>query len=155
TLYFEDFEHNMGTTPVLLTQYVGAPPVNATYTADPVWLNASQCNGIVLSQGGANQPQCQATSSVGMATLKSLANILGQVAGSTNPSTNHAVSAYTQGGNPCANKVEFATVNPIPLPTSNRYVTFSVDAAAANCGNAHPQLKFFLTGSGADIPVSS
>lgn len=152
TVFVEDFE-NAGKTPVLLENYVGAPPLNETYTADPPWLDHGQCNGIVLSQAGADQPDCQATTTVGMAQLKGMASVLGQVGG-TNPPTNHAVSAYTFVVSPGTDMVEFRTKQPIPIAKPNRYITFAVDAAADNCQlQAQPLLKFYLTDDGPDIPT--
>jgi hypothetical protein len=43
TIYSEDFENGVDTTPVLLTSYTGA--TGATYTADPAWL--ARCNGAI------------------------------------------------------------------------------------------------------------
>ncbi|MGW4029316.1 DUF7507 domain-containing protein [Streptomyces sp. NPDC004838] len=154
-VYAEDFENGTGQTPILLPAYTGAAPVNAKYTAAPPWLSAANCNGIILNRSGANQPACQAQSSVGMAELKFMAAALGQVAGSSAPNNNHVVSAYTDGANPGANLVEIQTVNPVPLPTSNRFITFSVDAAAVNCNVSAPLLNFFATGNGPDIPLTT
>ncbi|MFE7131841.1 DUF11 domain-containing protein, partial [Streptomyces sp. NPDC057638] len=152
--YSENFENGTGQTPILLSAYTGAPPVNAKYTAAPEWINAARCNGIILDQSGANNAACQNQNATAMAELKFMANVLGQVAGSATPGTNHAVSAYTDGANPGANKVEIQTINPVPLVTSNRFITFSVDVAAVNCNVSAPLLNFFLTGSGPDIPAS-
>ncbi|QDY78209.1 beta strand repeat-containing protein [Streptomyces qinzhouensis] len=154
-IYAEGFENGTGQTPILLSAYTGAPPVNAKYTAAPAWIDAAHCNGIILDQSGANNAACQAQSATAMAELKSMANVLGQVAGSATPANNHAVSAYTDGANPGANKVEIQTINPIPLVTSNRFITFSVDVAAVNCNVSAPLLNFFLTGSGPDIPANN
>ncbi|MFD8939969.1 DUF11 domain-containing protein, partial [Streptomyces sp. NPDC059578] len=154
-VYSEDFENGTGQTPILLPAYTGAPPVNAKYTAASQWIDAAHCNGIILNQSGANQPACQSESSTAMAELKFMANTLGRVNGAATPSSNHAVSAYTDGANPGANRVEFQTVNPISLPTTSRYITFSVDVAAVNCNVSGPQLQFFLTGAGPDIPAST
>ncbi|MFI5620538.1 hypothetical protein [Streptomyces sp. NPDC051567] len=154
-VYAEDFENSTGATPILLPAYVGAPPQNETYTADPVWLNPARCNGIILDQSGANQPDCLAESALAMGNLRALAGILGQVNGAATPGTNHAVSAYTDGANPGADKVEFQTVNPIAIPMTGRFITFSVDAAAVNCAVSAPLLKFYLTGGGPDIPTFS
>ncbi|MFI6283239.1 hypothetical protein ACIBCM_00550 [Streptomyces sp. NPDC051018] len=154
-VYTEDFENGTGQTPILLPAYTGAPPVNATYTADPPWLSATNCNGIILNRSGANQPACQARSAVAMSELKFMAAALGQVAGSAAPNNNHAVSAYTEGANPGANLVEIRTVNPIPLASTNRFITFSVDAAAVNCNVSAPLLNFFATGGGPDIPLTT
>ena len=43
TVYSEDFEHGMGTKPVLLTSYGGAPPQSQKYTAASAFLK--NCNG--------------------------------------------------------------------------------------------------------------
>ncbi|MCM2389723.1 DUF7507 domain-containing protein [Streptomyces albipurpureus] len=154
-VYAEDFENGTGQTPILLPAYTGAPPVNATYTAAAPWLSAANCNGIILNRSGANQPACQAQSAFAMSELKNMANVLGQVAASPTPNNNHAVAAYTEGANPGANLVEFQTVNPIPLTSANRFITFSVDVAAVNCNVSAPLLNFFLTGGGPDIPLSN
>ncbi|MFI8243621.1 chaplin family protein [Streptomyces sp. NPDC085866] len=145
-MFAEDFE-NAGDTPVFLENYIGAPPLNETYTADPPWLDHGQCNGIILNQAGADEPGCR-----WVPQLKDMANALGQVGG-TNPSTNHAVSAYTDTVDPGADRVEFRTEKPIPIAKPNRYITFAVDVAADNCQYEDPLLKFYLTGSGPDIPT--
>lgn len=145
TVFAEDFE-KAGETPVFLEDYVGAPPFNETYTADPSWLDHGQCNGIILDQTGADQPDCPAV-------LKDMANALGQVGG-TNPPTNHVVAAYTNWVSPGTDRVEFRTEQPIPIAKPNRYITFAVDAASVNCDSAAPPLlKFYLTGNGSDIPT--
>ncbi|WP_329026244.1 DUF7507 domain-containing protein [Streptomyces sp. NBC_00690] len=154
-VYAEDFENGTGQTPILLNNYTGAPPTNAKYTAASQWIDAPHCNGIILNQSGANQPACQNQNPVAMSSLKFMANVLGVVNGAANPSNNHAVSAYTDGANPGANRVEFQTVNPLPLPTTNRFITFSVDVAAQNCSASAPRLQFYLTGAGPDIPAFS
>ncbi|MET7787875.1 chaplin [Streptomyces sp900116325] len=151
TVFAEDFE-NTGGTPVLLEDYVGDAPLNPTYTADPPWLDPVECNGIILSQAGADQPDCQAATPSGMALLKRMANALGQVGG-TDPQTNHAVAAYSNIVFPGTDRVEFRTERPIPIAQPNRYITFGVDAAAVNCDLAHPLLKFYLSGDGPDIPT--
>ncbi|MFD9717094.1 hypothetical protein [Streptomyces sp. NPDC059076] len=151
-VFLEDFENGTGPTPILLDEYVGAPPVNATYTADPNWLDPAQCNGIILSESGEDQPDCESASSVAMLDLRDMAGVLGQVGGSADPTVNHAVSAWTA-GSPGADLTEFATVDPIPLVTDSRFITFSVDVAAINCFASGPQLEFYLTGSGPDVPT--
>ncbi|MFD8933559.1 DUF7933 domain-containing protein [Streptomyces mirabilis] len=146
-MFVEDFENNTGDTPTFLENYVGAPPLNERYTADPLWLDHRQCNGIILNQTGADEPDCR-----WVPYLKDMANALGQVGG-TNPPTNHAVSAYTDTVSPGVDRVEFRTEQPIPIAKPNRYITFAVDVAADNCALKNPLLKFYLTGSGPDIPT--
>lgn len=151
-VYRENFENGTGPIPVLLDEYTGAPPVNATYTADPNWLDPAQCNGIILSQSGEDQPDCASASSAAMLDLRDMAGVLGQVGGAADPTVNHAVSAWTA-GDPGADLTEFATVEPIPLVSENRFITFSVDVAAINCFASGPRLEFYLTGSGPEIPT--
>lgn len=43
----EDFEHGQGSEPILVTDYVGAPPLGQTYRAAAAWLR--DCNGIISS----------------------------------------------------------------------------------------------------------
>ena len=85
--------------------------------------------------------------------VRNLAYALGVVNGTPNPANNHAVSAYTNGANPGANKVEFQTVNPIPLVGNGRFLTFSVNAAEMNCQSNHAQLKFYLLNGTTAIPT--
>ena len=57
---------------------------------------------------------------------RQMAWVLGKLRG-VNPTTNHAVTAYTDGGGTLlANSVQFETVTPISLPASTRFITFSV-----------------------------
>ncbi|PJJ73092.1 putative repeat protein (TIGR01451 family) [Diaminobutyricimonas aerilata] len=144
-VFSEGFENGVANTPVLLTAYTGAS--GQKYTADNVWLTA--CNGLVVnfnapytSMGNCAQPSSSSAT-------RQLAYALGAHVGSATPQTNHAVTAYTE-GNPGANAIEFRTVSNIPLAsTSGRFLTFSVDAAAANCFATAPQYQFaFLNQAG-------
>jgi hypothetical protein len=53
------------------------------------------------------------------------------------------VSAYTSNA-PGVDAVEFRTATNIPFVAANRFVTFSVDVAAVNCGVSAPLLQFHL-----------
>src|SRR5690606_8691483 len=143
-LFEEDFENTDGTTPVVLDDYVGVD--GQTYTAAPLWL--SNCNGVIVNYGipFTNLANCVAPGS--SANLRQLAYALGVHGGGT-AEANDAVSAFTE-NDPGANQVEFETVNPIPLASaSGRFLTFSVDAAAKNCGVSAPRYQFsFLSATG-------
>lgn len=143
-IFTEQFEHNVGTAAVMLDDYVG---VNGeTYTADPAWINAEQCNGVIISDG--------ASSSSCSTSLGALANVLGQVGG-TDAATNHAVGAYTRSVNVPANAVQVASVQPTQLGGAGRFISFGVDAAAASCvGYEHPLLNFSLVDGRTEYPVS-
>jgi hypothetical protein len=147
-LFEENFEHGVGSTPVPLADYTGER--GTKYTADPQWLTG--CNGVIVQgdapDSGQSASGCNASSFTGVRTL---ARALGEVDGGGDG--NHAVTAYTE-NNPGADKVQFETVDPIPLSLHDRFLTFSVDAAAVNCRIASaPQFKFSLLDGTRDIPV--
>jgi hypothetical protein len=148
TLFEENFEHGVGSTPVALPDYTGER--GTKYTADSQWLTG--CNGVIVQGNAPDSEQaasgCAASSFTG---VRDLAKDLGEVDGSGD--SNHAVTAYTE-NNPGADKVQFETVNPIPLSVNDRFLTFSVDAAAVNCRIASaPLFKFSLLDGTKDIPV--
>jgi len=149
-VFIEDFENvTPPTTPILLSAYTGAGPLNMTYTADPVWIDGPRCNGIITSFNSTDFPGCGNNPQ-----LRQLAQGLGTLGSPALGNANHALSAYTAISDPGADKVEFETVNPIPLASAGgRFITFSVDSAVVNCFARHPLYKFFLTGSGPDIPT--
>lgn len=165
-LFSEDFENRAAASNVRLDAYTGA--TGQAYTADPYWLNAGACNGIVIDSTTAhNGTDCNALtpaqSSQHFQATKDLVQVLGDVAGSANPATNAAVSAYTEGDG-TANAVEFETAAPITFPAATgRFVTFGVDAAALNCSQdfrrpnavTNPLLAFHLKDSVGEHPVSS
>lgn len=146
-VYTEDFEHNMGNTGVQITNYTGAPPVNATYDADPAWL--ANCDGWVLN---AAAPDPAGSGCNGRwPSLQSMAAILGQYAG--NGPSNHALgeeSAFVPVG---ADKVVVETATPIPLSGASRFLTFSVDVTEVGCAGVHSLLKFYLMDGATAIPT--
>jgi uncharacterized repeat protein (TIGR01451 family) len=149
TLFAEHFENGVGTAPVLLTAYTGAS--GTKYTADPGWLTG--CNGVVTEYASPDSNAGAAGCSPGSFTsVKNLAWALGKVGGAGDPTLNHAVTAYTE-GNPGVDKVQIETVNPIPLTVNNRFITFSVDAAALNCYASAPQYNFSLLDQGTVHPI--
>ncbi len=152
-VFSEEFENGQGATPILVTGYTGPAPVNATYTADPAWLTA--CNGIIASQSNPAAPPPIGVPCAGFwGSVRQLAGVLGQWAGN-DPATNHAVTAYTNGASPGANKVQLETVNPIDIGAASRFITFSVDAASVNCFTNHAKLGFYLLDGATVIPTFS
>ena len=82
-----------------------------------------------------------------------MAWVLGKLSG-VDPTTNHAVTAYTDGGGTLpANSVQFETVTPILLAASTRFITFSVDAAETNCKHSHAEFKFYLLSGSLETPT--
>ncbi|ROS78287.1 putative secreted protein [Curtobacterium sp. PhB130] len=145
-LFVEDFEHGMGSSPRMLDKYVGA--TGETYAADPQWLSSAWCNGIITSRSSSDTAGCSAN-----AGLRSLAGALGEISG-TDPATNHAVSAYTDGSSPGANRIQIESREAFSLGESGRFVSFGVSAAAQNCHSNHPLLDFLLVDDGTERPVS-
>src|SRR5689334_15255273 len=109
-VFTEDFENNQGATPILLPQYTNT--AGQSYTADPAWL--SNCNGVVISLLHPTATPPNHLCDTAWSRVRPMAGDLAQFAG-TNPATNHAIGAYTQ-GDPGPNKVQFETTQPIPLP---------------------------------------
>lgn len=172
-VFVEDFENRQANLPVRLNAYTGVTGMR--YTADQAWLQ--NCNGWVAAfqdpPGGnaAVQPQVAdctprpggpgTPGATAWNRVRQLAQTLGSVNGTADPSANHAVSAYTNGsindGNPGADKVEFQTVDPVPLPQHGRFLTFSVNAAETSCdaNHNHAMLNFFLVNGSTSIPVTN
>lgn len=148
-VFEEDFEHEQDAVPRLITNYTGTSPLSQTYTADPAWLTG--CNGWIVSPLNPDSGPPGSGCGPFWGPLESMASALGQWSGG-DPATNHAVAAYTE-GNPGAGKVELETVKPIPLEGENRFLTFSVDAAARNCFAAHPLLEFYLLDGDTAVPT--
>lgn len=162
-LFHEDFENKTGDDPRLLSDYVGAD--GTTYTADPAWL--TNCNGVVLDldspPSGRTGPAVNSCAPGGEKTsdtpyllLRHMADVLGVNNGSANSAKNHVVGAYTHGRPPGADKTVLQT-SPIPLPTAlGRYLSFSMSAAAVNCGWGAPRYDlFFVNASGDRTRVGS
>lgn len=149
-LYAEDFESNIGVTPVMLSNYTGASGM--TYGADPAWLTG--CNGALVSFNSPDAGLAAATCTAALdySHVRQMAWALGSFEGASDPAANHAVTAYTE-GNPGANKVQFETASAIPLLTSNRFLSFSVDATETNCFANHAQFEFFLLDGPTAIPT--
>lgn len=150
-VFTEDFENGQGATPIQLPGYVGAPPTNETYSADPAWL--INCNGWIASPlNPLTEPPGSGCSSF-WNELRRLAGSLGQFAG-TGAGTNHAPGWETAGAGPGANKVQLQTNSPIPVP-ANRFLTIGVDAADGSCNGLHARFVLSLLDGFTAIPTSS
>lgn len=156
-LFVEDFENRAAGSNVLLTDYTGAS--GTTYTADPFWVDRTNCNGFIINQtsprvpGDCNGGGADAGGTAIYTSLTALPYTLGTING-TDPAANAAAASYTSGST-IDNRVQFSTAAPLTLATEGRFVTFSVDAVAQNCFAAHPELRFYLVdGEGEEIAVS-
>jgi uncharacterized membrane protein len=131
----------------MLDQYTGEDA--RTYTADPAWIDAAQCNGIVTSRSSSAVSGCSSNDQ-----LRRLADVLGRVTG-VDASTNHVVSAWTESRNLPKDAVQIESEQPFSLGSSGRYVSFGVSAAAGACvGFSHPLLDFLLVDGAVEHPVS-
>ncbi|HWS50889.1 MAG TPA: hypothetical protein VN241_07755, partial [Microbacterium sp.] len=143
-IYDEGFENGMGTVPVGLQAYTGA--TGQKYTADASWLIA--CNGQIRSFNTPYTTLGNCASPTYTSQLGQLAWALGQHSGAAVPADNHVVAAYTE-NDPGANAIQFQTVSNIPLTDSaGRFLTFSVDTAAVNCGVSAPLYQFAFLNEG-------
>jgi fimbrial isopeptide formation D2 family protein/uncharacterized repeat protein (TIGR01451 family)/LPXTG-motif cell wall-anchored protein len=158
-LFTEDFENAPNNSNLLLTGYTGAS--GAKYTGDAFWVSRNLCNGLIIQQTSPRVAgDCRGSNadSAGVSAYDNLTALpwaLAGLGGFSDRTLNAAASSFTSGTG-TANAVQFRTQSPITLPAANRFVTFSVDAAAASCQSTHPQLRFYLSNSaGVETPVSS
>lgn len=150
-VYSENFENGVGKKPAPLTSYTGVPPLLKKYTAAAGFLK--NCNGFIVEFESNERASATDCEEVAFNRVRQMAWTLGKLRG-VDPTTNHAVTAYTDGGGTLpANSVQFETVTPIPLLTSSRFITFSVDAAETNCKHSHAQFKFYLLSGSLEIPT--
>ncbi|MFG3437734.1 choice-of-anchor P family protein [Nonomuraea sp. NPDC047897] len=148
-VFTETFENGQGADPIVVTDYTGPAPVHQTYTADPAWLTA--CNGWVASQQNPSAPPAGSGCGGWWGSVKQLAGTLGTWAGG-DPATNHAVTAYTN-ADPGPNKTQLEAVTPVAIGASNRFLTFSVDAAEVNCYANHAKMGFYLLDGPKAVPT--
>ena len=150
-VYAEGFENGLGRSPVLLTKYSGPPPLLAKYTAAAPFLK--NCNGDIVEFESNERTKATDCEEVAFNRVRQMAWVLGKLRG-VDPVTNHAVTAYTDGGGTLpANAVQFETVTPISLAASTRFITFSVDAAETNCKHSHAEFKFYLLSGSLETPT--
>ncbi len=152
TIYTEDFEHETGTTPVLLTKYTGAPPLSPKYIAAQDYLE--HCNGYIVEFNSNSRKTATDCAEPAFDNVRQMAWTMGALRGVPDPSTNHSVTAYTDPGTLKANEVQFETVGTIPLKASGRFITFSTDAAETNCNvKAYAMFKFYLLNGSEELPT--
>ncbi|HTA13778.1 MAG TPA: DUF11 domain-containing protein, partial [Solirubrobacteraceae bacterium] len=150
-VYSENFENGVGKTPVPLTTYTGAPSLLKKYTAANAFLK--NCNGQIVEFESNERTKATDCEEVAFNRVRQMAWVLGKLRG-VDPTTNHAVTAYTDGGKTLpANSVQFETVTPISLAASTRFITFSVDAAETNCKHSHAEFKFYLLSGSLETPT--
>ncbi|KXF75793.1 hypothetical protein ATN84_17660 [Paramesorhizobium deserti] len=148
-IHTENLQNRPGPTPIVrLNGYAGT--TGQAYTAHPNWLTA--CNGWIASANQPTDAAAQVADCVNQNNwnrAQQLSWALGLYSGQSQTAArdNYSVSAYTA-GNPGVGNVEFQTATNISFPTSNRFLSFSVDVAAINCGASAPLLQFSLVDEG-------
>ncbi|WP_144760923.1 hypothetical protein [Curtobacterium sp. 9128] len=145
--FTEDFENGVGSSAVMIDQYVGAQ--GSRYTADPAWIDRAECNGVVMN---ALVPSGACQSAEG--AISTFSEVLGRITG-TDPQTNHSLSAWTRSRDTPARAVQLRTVGRTDVGQPGRFVTFGVDAVAGSCGQAHPLLDFALVDGTTERPVNA
>ncbi|HEX6354081.1 DUF7507 domain-containing protein [Actinophytocola sp.] len=161
-VYAEGFESGSG-----VTEFESYLAIGVKYTADPYWLRAARCNGFVLSAEDVMRPagSCNA-SDANYRNVRAQAQALGLLTDPANAAGNRAVSTLTSGNansdvafdsdGPLVPAVMFRTATQLALHAKDRFVTFSVDAAASSCQFTDPLLRFYLrNGAGVESPVSA
>lgn len=168
-VFSENFEHGSPNS-ALGAQSYSAPGSKhyvgkggQSYTGSPAWIDASRCNGVILSYRNSTTPRWaqSGTAAEGndnrcaeLADIRSyqymrmLALAMGQQFTPASPSTNHVNSSYTEcpssssSGSACdaipsgpTDGVMFRTASPIPV-TAGHYYTFGLNTAYMNCGLA-------------------
>ena len=133
-LFTENFENGVGASPILLSGYTGAAPQDETYSSNPNYDSPGYCDGYLASELDLPTPPAGSGCGGYWASAQEFGAALGTWAGG-DPSTNHALIAYTQGGNPGPNEVMLQTNTPITLPSANRFLIIRADAGAENCSN--------------------
>jgi uncharacterized repeat protein (TIGR01451 family) len=154
TVFTEDFEHvDDPAKAQFLDTYTGAGPLAMTYTADPSWINASRCNGTIASYNSTANSTCSA--SVFNTYVRPIVRALGGGAGIGDD--NQGMADVTAGSGSVADPAAtLQTSKPIPLPATNRYITFSVDTGVVSCASPDdPLLKWYLIDGPNTIPVTS
>lgn len=147
-----------------------APPVpgyvgrgGERFSADPAW-NGQFCNGLIVAGDDVSTvptaSQAAACLQDGWSQSRSLARTLGSWAADPDypypsvphaePTTNHAVSSYTQGESPAG--VMAATDVPVIV---GHYYTATVDVAQANCWTTNPVDLAVQLDDGVSAPVAA
>ncbi len=155
TVVFEENFENVD-DPVLaqfLNTYTGPAPLAMTYTADSTWIDAPLCNGTIASWNSTPNATCAS------GTFNSFVRpiVLGLGGGAGVGEDNQAMGDVTAGvGSAATPAATMQTVGQIPLPSTNRFITFSVDVGVVSCSAPDdPLLRWFLLDGPSEIPATN
>ncbi|WP_160423250.1 GEVED domain-containing protein [Agromyces seonyuensis] len=155
----ETFENRTSSAgSVQLNLYAGAGGM--TYTADPNWLSRARCNGIVMDRTdprltGDCVTTNEANGAVAYNAATGIPEAIGQFHGDASPSANTALVEYTAGAAFANGQIMFQTGQPIAAAGPGRFISFSVVAAASNCGTGtNPAYSFFVVDGAGEHSIS-
>ena len=125
-IYEEDFQNAPVTGATNIAAYTSTS--GATYTADPVYQNAQQCNGTIFGHQATDAAlgAAQFCAASWWPTARTIPAAIGQYAGMADPNTNLAVAEQTSGGSTNYTGVMLQGSG-INVAGSGRFVTFSLD----------------------------
>lgn len=158
-IYVEDFENAPGQN-LGVRDYVSAS--GESYSASDFWSSRSECNGFVTSMATpTNSTDCTVYDFGSEARRLSFQNTVRQmvsalaVLNGQDPTTNSGLAELANSKAPSGETL-FQTAGRVPLSAANRFVAFSVNAAATTCGRAQANLAFFaVDDSGQEIPLTT
>lgn len=152
-LFEEDFENVPDPSAAMfLDDYTAASGM--TYTADPLWIDAEACNGVIGS-ASIEPPNQICDQQTYDEFVDPVAQALGDTfgGGSGNMVLADVTRADTVGD---GNSPFLETVGLIPLSGPNRFIGFLIDAAVTSCDlSAHPLYDFFLVDGAEELNVNN
>lgn len=156
-IYSEDFQNAPPTGATNIAAYTST--TGATYTTDPVYQDASRCNGVIFGHQATDADLgssgfCMPGGSSWWPTARTIPAAIGQYSGMADATTNLAVAEQTLGG-----FTDYAGVmlegSGINVGGTGRFVTFSLDVG--NLCNIGIQAldRFYLMDGATPIPLNA
>ena len=158
-VYHEDFENASGQN-LSIVDYDSVTGIG--YSASDFWSNRAECNGFVTSKSTpTNSTDCTVADFGSESRRLSFQNTVRQMVSAISalnggdPQTNSGLAELANSRAP-SGEVVFQTDSLIPLASPNRFVTFSVNAAATTCGRSQANLEFFAVNEDAvETPLTT
>jgi hypothetical protein len=157
-IYQEDFQNAPITGATRIAEYTSATGV--TYTADPIYLSAPACNGVVFGRSATNAALGAVSfcSSSWWPAARTIPYGMGLYRGMATPNDNLAVAEQTGGSGvgPFVGVMLEASGIPTGITgTGGRFVTFSLDVGNLCANNAQALDRFYLLDGATAIPLNS
>ncbi|WP_284254231.1 DUF7507 domain-containing protein [Pseudolysinimonas kribbensis] len=156
-VYQEDFQNAPVAGATRIAGYTSSS--GATYTADPVYQNTTLCNGLIFGHQATNaalgaQSFCGASSGW-WPSARTIPSGIGLYNGMTDPTQNLAVADQTVGGTSNNYTGTMLQGNGITVPTSGRFLTFSVQVGNLCSTGVQALDRFYLLDGGSAIPLNT